>query len=108
MEYVISIDLGATNLRVGLVSEDLKIIEVNRERTTKNDKNALLKQICRLIETLPYEEYNVRKVGEYLPFFIIGYSDREDAQKFVDFKKGFYEDWEVCTYDDKLQKWVEA
>ncbi len=63
MEYVISIDLGATNLRVGIVSSDLKIIEVNREKTTKNDKNALLKQICRLIETLPYEEYNVKRVG---------------------------------------------
>ena len=63
MEYVISIDLGATNLRVGIVSSDLKIIEVNREKTTKNDKNALFKQICRLIETLPYEEYNVKKVG---------------------------------------------
>ena len=63
MEYVISVDLGATNLRVGIVSSDLKIIEVNREKTTKNDKNALFKQICRLIETLPYEEYNVKKVG---------------------------------------------
>ena len=63
MEYVISVDLGATNLRVGIVSEELKIVEVNRERTTKNDKDALLKQICRLIETLPYEEYNIKKVG---------------------------------------------
>ena len=63
MEYVISVDLGATNLRVGIVSEKLEIIEVNRERTTKNDKDALLKQICRLIETLPYKEYNVKKVG---------------------------------------------
>ena len=63
MEYVISIDLGATNLRVGFVSSNLDIIEVNREKTIKNDKDLLFKQICRLIETLPYEKYNVKKVG---------------------------------------------
>lgn len=63
MEYVISIDMGATNLRVGIVSEKLEIIEVNRERTTKNDKEALFKQICRLIESLPYKKYDVKKVG---------------------------------------------
>ena len=63
MEYVISIDLGATNLRVGIVSSNLDIIEVNREKTIKNDKDLLVKQICRLIESLPYEKYNVKKVG---------------------------------------------
>lgn len=63
MEYVISIDLGATNIRVGIVSSNLDIIEVNRERTVKNDKDLLVKQICRLIESLPYEQYNVKKVG---------------------------------------------
>ena len=40
MEYVISIDLGATNLRVGIVSSELEIIKVNRERTCKNDKTS--------------------------------------------------------------------
>lgn len=63
MEYVISIDLGATNLRVGIVSSNLDIIEVNREKTVKNDKEMLGKQICRLIESLPYEKYNIKKVG---------------------------------------------
>lgn len=63
MEYVIAIDMGATNLRVGIVSSNLDIIEVNRERTVKNDKDLLVKQICRLIESLPYEKYNVKKVG---------------------------------------------
>ena len=60
MEYVISIDMGATNLRVGIVSSNLDIIEVNREKTVKNDKDLLVKQICRLIESLPYEKYNVK------------------------------------------------
>ena len=63
MEYVISIDLGATNIRVGIVSENLDIIEVNRERSIKDDQEALVKQICRLIESLPYEKYHVKKVG---------------------------------------------
>ena len=63
MEYVIAIDLGATNLRVGIVSSNLEIVEVNRERSERNDKTVLLNQICRLIEALPYKDYNVKKVG---------------------------------------------
>ena len=57
MEYVISIDMGATKLRVGIVSSNLHMIEVNREKTVKNDKELLVKQVCRLIESLPYEKY---------------------------------------------------
>jgi predicted NBD/HSP70 family sugar kinase len=63
MEYVIAIDLGATNLRVGIVSSNLEIVEVNRERSERNDKTVLLNQICRLIDALPYKDYNVKKVG---------------------------------------------
>lgn len=62
-KFVISIDLGGTNLRVGIVSSDCEVILVNRERTIKNDKDALLKQICSLIKKLPYKDYNITKVG---------------------------------------------
>lgn len=62
-EYVISVDLGGTNVRVGLISSDLEIIKVNREPSIKKDKIALANQICRLISYLPYQEYNVKKVG---------------------------------------------
>ena len=37
-EYVISVDLGGTNVRVGLISSDLEIIKVNREPSIKKDK----------------------------------------------------------------------
>jgi glucokinase len=58
-----SIDLGATNLRVGIVSQDLKIIHLVKERTIKNDADALLAQICRLISSLPYQDYDIKYVG---------------------------------------------
>lgn len=63
MEYVISIDLGGTNLRIAVVSESLEIVDVVRESTTKNDKDKLFEQICRMIDSLPYEKYGVKKVG---------------------------------------------
>ena len=63
MEYVISIDLGGTNLRIAIVSSDLEIVEVIRESTIKNDKDKLFEQICRMIDSLPYEKYKVKKVG---------------------------------------------
>ena len=62
-EYVISIDLGGTNVRVGLISEDCEIIAVNRERTIHDNRHELSNQINRLISYLPYQEYNVKKVG---------------------------------------------
>ena len=63
MEYVISIDLGGTNLRIAIVSESLEIVDVVRQSTTKNDKDKLFEQICRMIDSLPYEKYGVKKVG---------------------------------------------
>ena len=62
-EYVISIDLGGTNVRVGLISEDCEIIEVNRERTIHDNPHELSNQINRLISYLPYKECNVKKIG---------------------------------------------
>ena len=62
-EYVIAIDLGGTNVRVGLVSSDCEIIAVNRERTIHNNTQELTNQINRMISYLPYEEYKVKKVG---------------------------------------------
>ena len=62
-EYVISIDLGGTNVRVGIIDNNCEIIKVNREFTIKNNKEALANQICRMISELPYKDYNVKKVG---------------------------------------------
>ncbi len=50
MRSVISIDLGATNLRVGLLTEKLKIVKVLRERTTKSDPLKLYDQIKDMLE----------------------------------------------------------
>lgn len=63
MNYVMSIDLGGTNLRIGIVDEELNIIDVKREPTTKNDEKGLLAQIMRMIDSLDYKKYNVTKVG---------------------------------------------
>ena len=49
MKSVISVDLGATNLRVGVVNEDLSLGVVLREPSTKNDPDALYNQIKRMI-----------------------------------------------------------
>lgn len=49
MKSVISVDLGATNLRVGVVNEDLSLGVVLREPSTKNNPDALYNQIKRMI-----------------------------------------------------------
>lgn len=62
-EYVISVDLGGTNVRVGIVKNDCSIVKVIREQSIKNDKIALAEQICSLIKEMNHKEYNVTKVG---------------------------------------------
>ena len=63
MKYVISIDLGATNVRVGIISSELDIIAVTRESTIKNDKYALASQIIRMIKSLPINDYKIEYIG---------------------------------------------
>lgn len=63
MKNVMSIDLGGTNLRIGIVNENLEILDIKREPTTKNDKEGLFSQICRMIDSLDYKKYDVTKVG---------------------------------------------
>ena len=63
MKYVISVDLGATNVRVGIISSSLDIISVTRECTIKNDKDALANQIIRMINSLPINDYKIEYIG---------------------------------------------
>lgn len=52
MKKVIAIDLGATNLRVALVDEQLTIIKCVREKSVHKDEDALYEQIKRMIEEI--------------------------------------------------------
>ena len=58
-KYVISVDLGGTNLRVAIISDTCEIIQVYREPTIKGDKQALSNQICSLISKVSYCTVNV-------------------------------------------------
>lgn len=62
-KYYISIDLGATNLRVGLIDDELNIVKVSREPTTKEDKSLLLAQIIRMMDSLSLKDYNIVSIG---------------------------------------------
>lgn len=63
MKYVISVDLGATNLRVAIISSSLEIINVLREPTTPKDKSLLTKQIVRLINEVNCKKYPIESIG---------------------------------------------
>lgn len=68
---VYSIDLGATNLRIGIVDQDLKIIDVVRERTTKNDPLKLYAQIRRMLDEISEKNnFPVKHVGVSLCGFV--------------------------------------
>lgn len=63
MKYYLCIDLGATNLRVGIVDENKKIIKHLKEKSTQADCEKLYSQIKRMIEELEYQNYNVVSLG---------------------------------------------
>jgi glucokinase len=58
----IGIDLGATNLRVGVGTSKGKLLEVIRERTERRSNAALIKQITRLVRYFR-KKYAVDGVG---------------------------------------------
>lgn len=67
MKNVIAIDMGATNIRVGILNEQLEILEVIRERTSHEGNDALISQIIRLIHAVHYEKYHVSSITIGVP-----------------------------------------
>lgn len=62
IEALVAIDLGATNLRVAAIKENLDIIKVSRERTVKDDKEALYAQIKRMVSEVT-EDIKFKFIG---------------------------------------------
>lgn len=67
MKYVIGIDMGATNIRVGVINENLEIVEVIRESTSHGGNDSLIQQIVRLIKQVHYEKYNISSITIGVP-----------------------------------------
>ncbi len=63
MKNYLCIDLGATNIRVGILSEDKKIIKIIKEKSIHDDKEKLYQQIKRLILSLDYQKYDPQAIG---------------------------------------------
>jgi len=55
MKYVLGINLGGTNVRLGIVSGEGKIVEMDREKTGKKEKKAIDQQLFLGIEELKKE-----------------------------------------------------
>jgi glucokinase len=67
MKHVIAIDMGATNIRVGVIDEKLNIIEVIRERTCHDGNVALINQIIRLINEVHFSNYEISSITIGVP-----------------------------------------
>ena len=63
-KFAIGVDLGASNIRVGLISEDGKIVESLKEPTNKSGKNgtAVTKQIIRMIKDIQAKKKQGKKI----------------------------------------------
>ncbi len=63
MEYTLCVDLGATNLRVGIIDSNLKILSVSREKSLHDDAEALKNQIFRMVQNEIEKGYPIQKIG---------------------------------------------
>lgn len=69
VKYTLAIDLGATNLRAGILSldknDDAKIVNQYKENTIANDKEGLIAQIIRLAKKAreEYPQYPIKTIG---------------------------------------------
>lgn len=62
MKYFLSIDLGATNLRIGLFDENNSLIHVERKPSIKGDIIALENEIKEMISLFP-TDYKIEQIG---------------------------------------------
>ncbi len=69
MRYSLGVDIGGTNIRVAIVSEDGEIIKVLKEPTDKSDgKNSLLNQVVRMYKSVTENtNYKLEGIGVGVP-----------------------------------------
>lgn len=77
MKYILSLDLGGTNLRCALINSDLDIIKVVYNTTTGGSVNRFLEDVKNLINEIDYKSYNVGAI-------VIGVPGRVRANGFID------------------------
>lgn len=71
----IAIDLGGTNLRVGLVNTHFDIIQAIREKTTLKDKDALYEQIKRMLGVI-LKMYKGKEPLKYIGISAAGFCQK--------------------------------
>jgi glucokinase len=62
MDYAVGIDIGGTNIKAGVVSEDGRVIAQWAELTEHKDKDTLIKQITKIVENFK-KKYVIKGVG---------------------------------------------
>lgn len=68
MKYSIGVDIGGTNIRLAVVSENGEIIAVNKQRTKKmSEPKDLVDQIIELYESVGADKYDVVGMGVGVP-----------------------------------------
>lgn len=67
MKYSIGIDVGGTNIRIGIVDENGNLYDVIKESTKAHDIDSLKNQIIDLINKVDYKKYNVVGIGIGVP-----------------------------------------
>jgi glucokinase len=75
MKTYIAVDLGGTNVRVGLVNEKLEILKAVREKSVHRDTDALYEQIKRMIKEVASMYTGSEKI-QYIGISAAGFCDK--------------------------------
>lgn len=67
MKYSIGIDVGGTNIRIGVIDENGTILDVIKESTKANSIDSLINQILDLISRIDINKYNICGIGVGIP-----------------------------------------
>jgi len=63
MNNIIGIDLGGTNIRLGVISSSFEIVKLIKEKSIHENKDLLYKQIKRMLNSLLDEYKDITKIG---------------------------------------------
>jgi len=67
MQYVISLDIGGTNLRAAIINDKYQIVNSLRRSTIVGSVDLFLKQVAEIITDLDYKKYNPIAISMGVP-----------------------------------------
>lgn len=63
METIATLDIGGTNIRAAIITKDLKILRIHKEKTVHNDLELFLDNVKKILKNIDIDKYDVKAIS---------------------------------------------